>query len=464
MKQIIGGIAAIALFWAGLMYVLDPTTPATAQIQGTTARHIVPGATLPSSCSQTSGDVFFKTTATVGAYQCVGGTFVAMGGGATGATGVTGAVGATGATGVTGAVGATGATGATGVTGAVGATGATGVTGVTSIATTSPITGGPITSNGTIALDVSVDHAFTAAQSVSLATAASQTVGGSLISTTAATVGAQKWSPALLLRANGWKTDSTAASQLADIALWSKPFQGSANPYAALALSTSVNSGAHTTHFLFGGVSNAVTTYSAIYPGGVTPSSTNFAFEVENNSGNQTVLNSTNSTDLQVNNTVILRATSTALTLNKPIGTYNAIATVGIGVTPVFGRVSLTAQTAAISATNLCTSSVCTVGQYKVTAYLDSQAACGAPGSIGVNVLWTDETGSHTAAMPLNPNSGTALAATMPLSNTTDYAFGEINIYSSGTAAIQYSTTYSACTVSGTGTYSLRMSTVQLNN
>jgi hypothetical protein len=39
---------------------------------------------------------------------------------------------------------------------------------VTNIATTSPITGGPITTTGTIALDVSVDHAFTATQSIFL--------------------------------------------------------------------------------------------------------------------------------------------------------------------------------------------------------------------------------------------------------------------------------------------------------
>jgi hypothetical protein len=39
---------------------------------------------------------------------------------------------------------------------------------VTNIATTSPITGGPITTTGTLALDVSVDHAFTARQSIAV--------------------------------------------------------------------------------------------------------------------------------------------------------------------------------------------------------------------------------------------------------------------------------------------------------
>jgi hypothetical protein len=51
-----------------------------------------------------------------------------------------------------------------------------GGSGVTSIATTSPITGGTITTTGTIALDVAVDHAFTAAQSVTLSNATTNSI------------------------------------------------------------------------------------------------------------------------------------------------------------------------------------------------------------------------------------------------------------------------------------------------
>lgn len=47
---------------------------------------------------------------------------------------------------------------------------------VTNIATTSPITGGPITNTGTIGLDVGVDHAFTASQSVTVSDAATNTI------------------------------------------------------------------------------------------------------------------------------------------------------------------------------------------------------------------------------------------------------------------------------------------------
>lgn len=158
-----------------------------------------------------------------------------------------------------------------------------------------------------------------------------------------------------------------------------------------------------------------------------------------------------------------LTTLSAAGLLNK----FNNISTVGLGLPPVFGRVSLTAQTAAISATNLCTSSVCTVGQYKITAYLTSTVTCATPGlgAVGVTLTWQDETGTHTAqTLPLESSGAlTTLATTMPLGDTTTYASGDFNIYTSGASAIQYATSYTACT-SGTGTYTLRMSAIQLNN
>lgn len=40
------------------------------QIQSNTARHIVWGASLPAHCTPNTGDVFFKTTATIGPYFC----------------------------------------------------------------------------------------------------------------------------------------------------------------------------------------------------------------------------------------------------------------------------------------------------------------------------------------------------------------------------------------------------------
>ncbi len=62
--------------------------PALAQFSST-AYHIAPGASLPATCSPNSGDVWFKTSATIGMYQCLtANTWTAVGGG--GGGGVTG--------------------------------------------------------------------------------------------------------------------------------------------------------------------------------------------------------------------------------------------------------------------------------------------------------------------------------------------------------------------------------------
>ncbi len=57
-----------------------------------TAYHIAPGASLPATCSPNSGDVWFKTAATIGMYQCLtANTWTAVGGG--GGGGITGSGG-----------------------------------------------------------------------------------------------------------------------------------------------------------------------------------------------------------------------------------------------------------------------------------------------------------------------------------------------------------------------------------
>lgn len=53
---------------------------------------------------------------------------------------------------------------------------------VTNIATTSPITGGPITTTGTLGLNVGVDHAFTAAQSITISDSSPNTVAYNILS------------------------------------------------------------------------------------------------------------------------------------------------------------------------------------------------------------------------------------------------------------------------------------------
>ena len=91
-----------------ILFVLLASVSALLAQSSSTARHIGWGPNPPASCSPLSGDVFFKTTATVGMYQCT----------------------------------------ATNTWSYVGSGGGTGT--VTSVGTSGPITGGPIVGSGTI--------------------------------------------------------------------------------------------------------------------------------------------------------------------------------------------------------------------------------------------------------------------------------------------------------------------------
>lgn len=79
--------------------------------------------------------------------------------------------------------------------------------------------------------------------------AATRTEGAGLWlnNTTAATVGAQKISPSLVLTGNGWKTTATAGTQKVEFALDVLPVQGSTNPTGLLQFSHSVNDAAYST-------------------------------------------------------------------------------------------------------------------------------------------------------------------------------------------------------------------------
>jgi hypothetical protein len=118
-------------------------------------------------------------------------------------------------------------------------------TAVTSIATTSPISGGTITGTGTLSLLTNVDFSFTNMQTITLAPAANTVVNGfRLLDTTAATAGGnQRYSPAIQFSGQGWKTNSTAASQEVDAQLVLEPIEGTANPTGRLSIRTQVNGG-----------------------------------------------------------------------------------------------------------------------------------------------------------------------------------------------------------------------------
>ncbi len=88
-----------------------------------------------------------------------------------------------------------------------------------------------------------------------------RTGGLSLVNTTAAAVGAQQMSPAMIFKGSGWKTNATAASQTVEARTYLFPVQSAANPESRLTFGFAVNGGAFTDvfqmgnagQFLFGG-------------------------------------------------------------------------------------------------------------------------------------------------------------------------------------------------------------------
>ncbi|HUK26423.1 MAG TPA: hypothetical protein VLV49_17725 [Terriglobales bacterium] len=150
------------------------------------------------------------------------------------------------------------------------------------------------------------------------------------------------------------------------------------------------------------------------------------------------------------------------LIMSGTLSTYNGKATAGTGLAPVYGTASLTAQTAAIGSTNLCASTTCGAGQYVVNYYLDSTLSCTTPGSAAaaLTIGWTDETGAKTFQAPLS-GTGVSGGNSLGLGSTSNFGSGTISLWSVGTAAITYSTSYTGCTT-GTGTYALRLAVRQV--
>lgn len=74
---------------------------------------------------------------------------------------------------------------------------------------------------------------------------ATSTDGIVSVNTTAATVGAQKWSPRIRLTGQGWKTQATAASQTVDWIIENQPVQAVANPETNLVVSYQADGGGY---------------------------------------------------------------------------------------------------------------------------------------------------------------------------------------------------------------------------
>ncbi len=74
-------------------------------------------------------------------------------------------------------------------------------------------------------------------------TSADADLGMEIISTTAATVGVQEYSPMLVFEGQGWKTDAVAASQEVQFGMQVIPVQGAATPTGALHFFENINDG-----------------------------------------------------------------------------------------------------------------------------------------------------------------------------------------------------------------------------
>jgi hypothetical protein len=150
------------------------------------------------------------------------------------------------------------------------------------------------------------------------------------------------------------------------------------------------------------------------------------------------------------------------LVMSGTATTYNGKTTAGTGLAPIYGTVSVTGQTAAISSSTLCASATCGAGQYEVNYYLDSTVACSTAGSAAASLTlgWTDETNAKTLQVPLS-GTGVSGGNSLALGSMANFGSGSVTFWSAGGANLTYSSSYTACTT-GTGTYALRVAVRQL--
>jgi len=119
-----------------------------------------------------------------------------------------------------------------------------GAGGITSISTTSPISGGPITTTGTLSLLTNVDFSFTNLQTYTIS-ALGTTLADAIIlkNATAATAGVpNQYSPAIHLEGAVWNTTATAASNLTDWYLQTRSSSGT-SPTSVLSVLNQMNGG-----------------------------------------------------------------------------------------------------------------------------------------------------------------------------------------------------------------------------
>lgn len=113
-----------------------------------------------------------------------------------------------------------------------------------------------VPATGTAAL-LATGNIFTAAQTAQRDSIGTSTTDGLILTNaTAAAVGAQQYSPRIRWTGQGWKTNSTAASQTVDWMAEMQPVQGAANPTSQLAFYSQINGGGYTQRLVFQDANN----------------------------------------------------------------------------------------------------------------------------------------------------------------------------------------------------------------
>jgi len=139
----------------------------------------------------------------------------------------------------------------------------------------------------------------------SLATTQTNGAGLWLQNATAAAAGAQQISPSLVFEGQGWKTQSTAASQSTKFLWYATPVQGLTNPTGTLDLYWNVNNGSNTKVFTINSVGNLVTAANAsIFPssGSLSVSSTTTLNLNQGSTGDINIGTSSNSGNITIGN------------------------------------------------------------------------------------------------------------------------------------------------------------------
>jgi Pectate lyase superfamily protein len=143
---------------------------------------------------------------------------------------------------------------------------------------------------------------------------------------------------------------------------------------------------------------------------------------------------------------------------NGLMSEYNSNITAGDGISAILYQTAATAQTASIGATSMFAGAAATK-PYHVTFYVaqvNAGTSCTGAGSVGVNVIYTDnDTGNtYTYVVPGQVSGGTSLVTSIPLTNTTPAVANvgsfKFSFNAKLSTSISYSTTYTA----GSGTCS----------